>query len=305
MHEIELRGPDGGDLLGFMAALGSLRVLSLREPGVRMHWTDAGEGWMPVVHHPRISAGEGLVREVASLVCGESTINEAWRIGNDLTLPREEFRKHLQEHAAKAKSDQREGVDFLTAFGSEVYGIGPKKEQVGDTEFRTMSGAGNQHFLAFMRELALAVNHDQIRRTLLEPWDYADRRPSMRWSWTDYRPHALRADDPSTDPIRTMRGANRLALEALPLFPTMAANKRVRTPAFRDGHGEMEITWPVWTCPIDVRTAQSLIALKELHAAEPAESAGTLGRRGIGQVFRARRFTEGKYRNFSRAKALL
>jgi len=256
-----------------------------------------------VGHHPLIPTAEGLAQKVAGLVCGESTINKAWRIGDDLTLERDAFRKHLEEHAAKAKPDQREVVDFLAAFGSEAYGSGIKKEQMADTGFRTISGAGHQHLLGFMRELALTSDDQHIRRTLLEPWDYPDGRPSMRWSWTDYRPHALRADDPSTDPIRTMRGANRLALEALPLFPTMAADNRVRTLAFRDRDGETEITWAVWTCPLDVRTAQSLIALEELQ--ETSISAQTLTRRGVAQVFRARRFTDGKYRNFSRAKALL
>ena len=32
MHEIELVGLDGGDLLGYLAALGTLRVLTLAEP---------------------------------------------------------------------------------------------------------------------------------------------------------------------------------------------------------------------------------------------------------------------------------
>ena len=77
-----------------------------------------------------------------------------------------------------------------------------------DTAFRTMSGAGHQHFLGFMRELAVHTTADQLRRALLSRWDYADSRPSLRWDPADYRPHALRADDPSTDPIKTMRGAD-------------------------------------------------------------------------------------------------
>jgi hypothetical protein len=138
----------------------------------------------------------------------------------------------------------------------------------------------------------------------MEPWDYADGRPSLRWDPADYRPHALRATDPSGDPIKTMRGANRLAVEALPLFPTVVNNGRVRTVGFQERNRETEITWPIWTDPIDLDTARTLIAISDLQNADASEN-GKLACRGIAQVFRARRFTDGKFRNFTPAKALV
>jgi len=62
MREIELVGLDGGNLLGYLAALGTLRVLTLAGPeaDVRMSWVDKG-WWRPVVHHSRIGTGEELV----------------------------------------------------------------------------------------------------------------------------------------------------------------------------------------------------------------------------------------------------
>jgi hypothetical protein len=48
-------------------------------------------------------------------------------------------------------------------------------------------------------------------------------RPSLRWDSVDYRRNTLRAfdpPDPATAPILTVRGANRLAVEALPWRPT-------------------------------------------------------------------------------------
>ncbi|MGA2436333.1 MAG: hypothetical protein ABSG25_13735, partial [Bryobacteraceae bacterium] len=108
---------------------------------------------------------------------------------------------------------------YLTAFGSDVFGSGSKKEQISDTEFRTMSGSGNQHFLKSMRDLAGNTGARHLHRSLLSEWDYGDDKPSLRWDPAEYRPHALRAEDPSDDPIQTMRGANRLAVESLPIFP--------------------------------------------------------------------------------------
>lgn len=302
MHEIELIGLDGGNLLAYLAALGALRVLTLAEPEaeVRMSWVDRG-WWTPVVHHSRISSGEELVGALESRVCGESSINPAWEIGGDLTLTQAEFSRHLYAQASEARPSQREGADFLAAFGSDVLGIGTKKEQMSDTEFRTMSGAGHQHFLGFMKELARGTGPGHLSRALLEAWDYSDERPSLRWDSADYRPHALRAEDPSGDPVKTMRGANRLAIEALPLFPTAPMGRQIRTVAFDDRDGGTGIAWPIWIEPLNLGTVSSLLASKEVREADRP----VMAHRGIVQVFRARRFTEGKYRNFSPARAVL
>jgi hypothetical protein len=233
---------------------------------------------------------------LAPCVCGEDSVNDAWKIGNDLTLSGVDFGKQMREAVDGAAHANRSTVDFLSAFGCDVYGVGPKKELMSDSGFRTMSGAGHQHFLGFMRELATSTQVEHLRRTLFAPWDYADGRPSLRWDPTDYRPHALRAVDPSGDPIKTMRGANRLAVEALPLFPTAPMGRRIRTTAFRDGETGAEIAWPIWTDTLELRTVVSLLSSgRENGRVRP----------GVAQVYRATRFTEGKYRNFSPSKALL
>ena len=302
MREIELAGLDGGNLLGYLAALGTLRVLTVAEPEaeVRMSWVDKG-WWRPVVHHSRIGTGEELVAAIEEGVCGESSINAAWEIGNDLTLTRSEFGGHMRARASDATAGQREAADFLAAFGSDVFGTGPKKEQMSDTEFRTMSGSGHQHFLGFMKELARGTDKEHVKRALLEPWDYADDRPSLRWDPADYRPHALRAEDPSGDPIKTMRGANRLAVEALPLFPTVPEGRQVRTVGFCDRDGKTEIAWPIWVEPLNLSTVASLLASEGVQEGDQS----TLTHRGIVQVFRARRFTRDKKRSFSPARAVL
>jgi hypothetical protein len=300
---VELRGLEGGNLLGFLAALGVLRKLAEQTsaPEVQLSWVWSGR-WTPVVTNPQIKSGDELVACLTPLVCGDATINPVWTIGDNLTLSLEQFRDHLMIHAVAAGPAARSPADFLAGFGSDAYGSGPKKEQMTDTEFRTMSGAGHQNFLGFMRELATVTSVDQLRRALLKPWDYADDRPSLRWDPADYRPHALRADDPSTDPIKTMRGANRLAIEAIPFFPTMPeGRRRIATAGFDDRAGVSEITWPVWSDPLGCDSVRSLLCSAELQEADR----WVMNRRGVLQVFRARRFTEGKYRNFTPARALL
>jgi hypothetical protein len=306
MHELELRGLDGSNLLGFLASLGVLRVLTIAsaDADVWMKWVRSG-GWVPVVLHSRIGEREELIEVLAQRVCGERSINAAWEIGDDLTLDSREFAALLSHHAMEAHPDRRETADYLAAFGSEAIGSGPKKEKMSDTEFRAIGG-GQQHFLGFMRELAVGTEPEHLRRALFETWDYADPRPSLRWDPADYRPHALRAEDPSGDPIKTMRGANRLAIEALPLFPTVPIGRRLRTVAFQDRNGETEVTWPIWSEPLRVETVASLLAFEEIQSGEIQRGArSSLARRNIAQVFRAKRFTDGKYRNFSPPRSLM
>ena len=267
---------------------------------VRISWADRG-CWTPIIHHSRAATSEELLTILEAKVCGPATISPAWNIGKDLTLTCAEFGDHMRSIALAANSTQRENADFLAAFGCDVYGTGPKKETMADTEFRTMSGAGHQHFLGFMKELAIGTDAAHLRRTLFEAWKYDDGRPSLRWDPADYRPHALRAVDPSGDPIKTMRGANRLAVEAIPLFPTVPKDRRVRTVAFDNRASGTEIAWPIWIDRLELRTVASLLASDSAHDAGGKD----LVRPGIAQVFRARRFTEGKYRNFSPAKAVL
>src|SRR5438552_1681861 len=159
MCDIELRGLDGGNLLAYLAALGTLRVLTAikGDAEVRMSWVDRG-CWIPVIHHSGTPTTEELLSVLEQRVCGPATINATWEFAKDLTLNLAEFGDHMQKTASDAHPWQRENADFLAALGSDVYGAGTKKETMSDTDFRTMSGAGHQHFLGFMKELAITTD---------------------------------------------------------------------------------------------------------------------------------------------------
>jgi hypothetical protein len=300
MHEIELSGLDGRNLLAFLAALGAMRVLVLASPDalIRMRWHSRG-GWVPVVLHSKIASEDELLEVLEACVCGEQSVNQTWKIAPDLTIGRVEFSQLLRDCLEMTRPSDRGSADFLAAFGSEAFGKGPKNEQMSDTKLRALGG-GQQRFLGSLCELAGVCDREHLRRSLFAEWDYGDGRPSLRWDPSDYRPHALRADDPAKDPIRTMRGANRLAIEALPLFPTVPCGRRVRTVGFNDDN---EITWPIWRVPLDLDSAASLLASAEIQESRPDRLAAS--RRAISQVLRARRFTDGKYRNFSPAREML
>src|SRR5437867_3714712 len=73
MNEIEMRGIDGGNLLGFLAALGALRLLTIG--GARygrvplMCWKWRGK-WSPVLC--TADTADGVVAELALALCPDT-----------------------------------------------------------------------------------------------------------------------------------------------------------------------------------------------------------------------------------------
>jgi len=209
-----------------------------------------------------------------------------------LDLSLDEFSSLLKRECSVQST--RESAALLAALGSdcltEKNGDGP-----ATTALRAIGAGNNEGFLGLMRVIHLGSDLSHLRHALFQVWDYSDPPPFMRWDPNEFRPHALRATDPAKDRERNnVRGANRLAIEALPLFPTAPKSRRIRTTAFREIDGETEIGWPIWTEALELATVASLLA---------AGGGGT--RPGVVQFFRATRFTEGKYRNFSPSKATL
>ncbi|HWG06487.1 MAG TPA: hypothetical protein VG271_15860 [Beijerinckiaceae bacterium] len=224
----------------------------------------------------------------------------SFEIGDDLNLQANEFREHLLCADAKACSDDREDADYLAAFGCEA--CTNDDGTIQDTALRTMSGGGHQHFLKFFRDIVARTDLDHIRRALLQSWDYADdgRGLNLRWDPADDRRYAMRWDDPSGDPIKTMRGANRLAIEALPLLPTMPTLPGLATTCFKgSGARHTFFTWPIWDQPISVDVVRSVLARPvDLVAAGESERAAM----GIVAVYSSQRITIGKFRNFAPAR---
>jgi hypothetical protein len=307
-HRIDLPGLTGHNLLGFLAAVGLLRItsrLSPEEP-VRMGWQALGGFWVPWLELPERWAGrageggdlrDGLVsavhRELTRMV-GHS----AFAFADDLTVSVEEWRSRCREAVEASSPSDRVYADVLAAFGADGLPAVDKSGRMQDTAFRTMSGAGHQHFLQFMRKLTEGTEERHLRAAVFASWEYLDEGPSMRWDFRDDRRYALRWADPSGDAVRTVRGANRLAIEALPLFPTAPVGRVLRTTGFSERRESgVCLTWPIWAVPVSVETVRSLLALGELQVERPDRRA--LAARGVVEVYRCQRVTQGKYRNFT------
>jgi hypothetical protein len=95
-------------------------------------------------------------------------------------------------------------------------------------------------------------------------------------------------------------GANRLAIESLPLLPTIPVGSTLRTTGFT-GQGSRDTfwTWPIWEGLLPLDVVRSLLALRELQRPEPSRS--MLVQMGVVEIYRSQRLTVGKFRNFAPA----
>ena len=301
--ELTLPALQGSTLLGFLATLGAFRTLATLPESreVRMRWVPSGGSYCPVLRFPTPVEPDSVVAKLQTALrrlAGHYVIT----VDKDLKIPRANFRQ-LATKAAEdflSHSDPT-AADMVAAFGCDA--VCNDEGTIEDTGFRTMSGAGHQHFLEFMNVLAKDTTADQLREALFGPWRYRDSSPTMRWDAEDDRRYALRWDEPSKDPVRTVRGANLLAIAALPLFPVVpTSGTTVATTGF-SGRGSRDtfVAWPIWTGWLSLDAVRSLLALKEVQD-RSSTSKIAFDSLGVAVVYRSQRINPtSKYRNFTPA----
>jgi hypothetical protein len=309
-----LPGLDGRNPLGFLAALGTLALAyrAYPEQTVRLSWCKDSGGWRPQLHFRHRETADGFLDKLSTAQL-LSRVSPAFDLGDDLDLPLAQFRQAALVALDGGSAGDRTCLDFFSAFGSEAVEAksnGKTTGTISDTAFRTMSGAGHQHFLKTTRTLCADTTVEHIKKALFARWTYDDpaKNHTMRWDPADDVRYALRWTNPSDDKDRADRGsvwgANRLAIESLVLFPTVPRGSRLVTTGFTEfPRPDTAFTWPMWAAPVGIDVVRSLLALEELRFRSPNQS--VLERRGVVAVFRSTRFTQGKFRNFGVAAAVV
>jgi hypothetical protein len=295
MSAIVFRGIEGSNPLGFLAAVGALRLLDQmwRDRDLRLRWIRDG-GWRPEV--------SGLLIEDEATLCRELHEQASWApleafsaLGNNVTVARPLFERVLRSIAAVTTEGDRRACDFAAAFGSDVF-EDKEKDRIEYTDLCFITGSGHQHFLGTARALAQSCGAEHLREALFGPWKYADKGLSMRWDPDDAKEYALRWRDPSVGGVSAVWGANRLGFEGLPLFPTVPTDTGLRTTGFRRQKRLHEFTWPIWTQWASADTVRSLIGLCELERDTPDRA--QLQGMGVDEIFRVQRVRIGQGANF-------
>lgn len=306
MKDLLLSGLPADNPLGYLAALGILRTVTLATPEsqFKMSWEIVNGHWRPRLFSSMKIDRATLIDLLDKQLKASDSLG-AFRLGNDLTINIEEFREALVKSQISASPEDRRDIDFLAAFGSDAIqsqSNGKPTGQIADTDFRTMSGAGNQHFLSTIRTFITDVQLTHLDKAIFDAWVYDDplKNHSMRWDPIDDNRYALRWNNPSGDPKRSKSGSvwggNRLAIEALPLFPTQPSQCELKTTGFFKRNRITALSWPVWSPPISLSEIRSLLAHPLLQQEQPDRI--KLSALGVAEVFRSQRITQGKYRNF-------
>jgi hypothetical protein len=295
MSEMLLRGLEGANPLGFLAAVGTLRQCSLlwKTAQVRMRWIREG-GWRPLLAGIPVDTEAELCRSLAEGTTW-APLTDFAELGNNLTVSQEVFERVARKIAGDAMPGERTSLDFVSAFGNEVF-EDKDKGRIEYTDLSFITGSGHQHFLGTARALQACAGEEHLSEALFGPWRFQDKGNSLRWDPEDAKEYALRWRDPSVGGVLTVWGANRLAFEALPLFPMVPDSRGLKTTGFRFAERAHEFTWPIWTQPASVDTVRSLLSLRELQEANPNKP--QFEAMGIGEVFRTQRVRIGQGANF-------
>ncbi len=256
---VTLSALDGSNPLGFLAALGTLRLLSAEEPALKMRWIREG-AWHPEL--VGIDDVEPIPARLVALAKLNLPLTNFDSLGKNITVDPACFSGFVDQAFRAAMKGNRTLADFAAAFGSEV--LPDDKGRIQYTDLCFITGSGHQHFLGTMKGLCEAVSDEHIRDALFGDWKKL-KGLSMRWDPSDAAEYAFRWGDPSAEGASSVWGANLLAIHGLPLFPTQPASKGLRTTGFREVYPFPEFTWPIWTHPISLDSVRTLLTLPELH----------------------------------------
>lgn len=296
-QELLLPGLDGANPLAFLAALGTLRTLTLAWPDrhVKMSWRQHAGAWRPVLH--------------ASGQLGEELVLEA--LHTALAIP---FHEHPVAVIEKLKGQEAQRrVLFVDSV--QVGSLGETQQllwlaclssDLGEDPTSPLQTVRRDYLVGNLKSIIGGTTPAHLLRTLFRPWDHADAldNQSLHWDPSEDRRYAYQWHQPSGDPNRKkqggMLGANRLAIEALPLHPLIVNGPRPTAVGFTGTNSSnTRWTWPIWNGPLPLDAIAALLQLPELQHETPGHS--TLSPMAVATVYRSRRILVNKTINLTPA----
>lgn len=262
MSPIQLVGVEGSNPLGFLSALGLLRVV----PGAKLGFCEDGSFQAFLV-------GPGTNEpDLATLVAADAeaaaNMNAPWRFTYtksatkkqgaqevaDLKPPPDAFRRFLSTCVEAWLSGNEEAAGYAAAYGTDVAVDG--KGNTKPTAFHFT--AAQQTFLGAVEAIRASVTSEWVKKSLFE--GHGEKPGSnLRWDPGSERNWALMANNPNRDGTRVDAPLEWLAFRGLPLLPSFPSGTKIITTGVVGGGDDMTFTWPLWNAPASLHTTRSVL----------------------------------------------
>lgn len=264
MSRIQLVGVDGSNPLGFLAALGLLRVV----PRAKLGFSEDGS------FRAFAEGFEGSESDLVALIAADAEAagseNAPWRFKYtkpatkkqgpqevaDLKPPPDDFKRYLGTCIDAWLTGNDEAAGYAAAYGTDIALDG--KGNTKPTAFHFT--AANQTFLGAVEGIRDSLTQEWIETSLFE--GHGEQPGSnLRWDPGAERNWALMATNPSGDGTFVDAPLEWLAFRGLPLLPSFPRGPRVVTTGVVGRGEDMTFTWPLWSLPASLPTTRSALQL--------------------------------------------
>lgn len=280
---MKLDGVDGGDLFGFMAALG---VLYLADRADRV---SAPRLWFEHDGHAMLDWGSRTHADIVASLLAQAkehrTILERDFAG--FARPGDFAAGDIRRLAADGSPDLERWLAGLVCTRGD--------DEVYETTLCAANGAGHQNLLKSMRDILSLVEATHLEAALFARWkkDYVPPKgpkPTLRLDPADERLYALRFSNPTTAvDFRTELGAQALAIFGFPLLPVVPRTpaRATVTVSSRRERNKVYFEWSLWAWPATLATVRS-------HLVAGTRDVAAAQSRGAFAAFRAARVSGDK-----------
>lgn len=261
VSRIDLAGVDGSNPLGFLAALGLLRVV----PDAKLGFAADGSFRAFLDGFDR-SALAALVADDASSAAGgvwwrltymkAATKKQGSQEVADLKPPPDDFKRFLVTCIESWVTGSDEAVAYAAAYGTDVAIDGKGNTKPTALHFT----AAQQTFLGAVEDIRASVTREWLETSLFEG---RGQKPgsNLRWDPGAERNWALMANNPSGDGTLVDAPLEWLAFRGLPLLPSFPRGTRIITTGVSGRGDDMTFTWPLWSVPASLQTVRSVLQL--------------------------------------------
>ncbi|MBN1656680.1 MAG: hypothetical protein JXA30_23105 [Deltaproteobacteria bacterium] len=264
MSRIQLVGVDGSNPLGFLAALGLLRVV----PNAKLGFSEDGS------FRAFVEGLDNSKSDLATLIAidaeAAASVSAPWRFTYtkaatkkqgprgvaDLKPPPDDFKKFLAACVKAWLAGNDEAAGYAAAYGTDIAVDG--KGNTKPTAFHFT--AANQTFLGVVETIRASLTKEWIQTSL---FDGHGERPgsNLRWDPGSESNWALMANNPNDDGTRVDAPLEWLAFRGLPLLPSFPRGTRMITTGVLGRRDDMTFTWPPWSVPASQYTVRSALQL--------------------------------------------